>query len=69
MLITGCLITSRRMLRLVEEYNNQPAEIDANAFAAAIMSDAFGIAPQFNTLSDSTKARIFQRANEVSKEL
>lgn len=51
----------------VEEYNNQPAEIDANAFATVIMSDAFGMTPKFIGLSESTKTRIKERAKEIAK--
>lgn len=52
----------------VEEYNNQQAELDANAFATAIMADAFGIIPKFDGISESTKARIYERAKEIAKE-
>ena len=35
----------------VEEYNLQIAEVDANAFAAIIMTDFFSMKPQWNGLS------------------
>lgn len=46
----------------VEEYNLQIAEVDANAFAAIIMTDFFSMKPQWNGLSskviDTIKKRI-----------
>lgn len=45
----------------VEEYNLQPAEIDANAFAYIVMVDFFGIKPLFNGLSDTVKSKIMER--------
>ena len=35
----------------IEEYNLQIAEVDANAFAAIIMTDFFSVKPQWNGLS------------------
>lgn len=45
----------------VEEYNLQIAEVDANAFAAIIMTDFFSIKPQWNRLSDKVIATIEER--------
>lgn len=45
----------------VEEYNLQIAEVDANAFAGLVMIDFFGLKPLFEGLSDSVKAKIFDR--------
>lgn len=45
----------------VEEYNLQIAELDANAFAGLVMMDFFNLKPQFLGLSDSVKAKIFER--------
>lgn len=52
-----------------EEYNQQPIEVDANAFAYVVMVDMFGVEPQFNGLSDATKAMINHRASEIVKEI
>lgn len=46
-------------------YNRQPAEIDANAFAAAIMGDFFGQKPLFNGLDEKTIEMIQARAEEI----
>ena len=53
----------------VEEYNLQPAEIDANAFAYIVMVDFFGIKPLFNGLSENVKVKIMERVNEIVTEL
>lgn len=45
----------------VEEYNLQIAEVDANAFAAIIMTDFFSIKPQWNGLSDKVIDTIEKR--------
>ena len=50
----------------VDQYNNQPAEIDANAFALVVMATFFDLQPQFNGLSDAIKARIHERAKEIA---
>lgn len=49
----------------VDIYNQQPAELDANAFASAIMAANFGISPTFDALSEDTKALIKARAKEL----
>lgn len=43
----------------VEEYNLQPAEIDANAFAGTVMIEFFGIKPLFQGLSENVRTRIY----------
>lgn len=43
----------------VEEYNLQPAEIDANAFSGVVMVNFFGIKPLFQGLPDNVKAKIY----------
>lgn len=43
----------------VEEYNLQTAEIDANAFAGAVMVDCFGIKPLFHGLPENVKEKIY----------
>lgn len=52
-----------------EEYNLQFAEIDANAFAGLVMVDFFHLQPLFEGLSDSVKAKIFERMELLSTEL
>ena len=49
----------------VDIYNQQPAELDANAFASAIMAANFGISPTFDALSEDTKALIKARSKEL----
>lgn len=44
----------------VEEYNLQPAEIDANAFAGAVMVNLSGIKPLFHGLPENVKDRIYE---------
>lgn len=45
----------------VEEYNLQIAEVDANAFAAIMMTDFFSMKPQWNGLSDKVIDTIEKR--------
>lgn len=52
-----------------ESYNNQLAEIDANAFATIVMTDMFGISPQFYNLSETTKKMIKLRASKIAQDL
>lgn len=42
-----------------EEYNLQPAEIDANAFAAVYMHKKFGVSPLFRGYSEKLKNEIY----------
>lgn len=53
----------------VEAYNNQPAEIDANAFATIIMTDLFKLRPLYNGLSKKTVDNIMARIDIVLKSL
>lgn len=48
------------------EYNLQPAEIDANAYAALVMVSAFGVKPLFNGLPDEVKTEIYTRMNDLT---
>lgn len=48
-------------------YNMQPAELDANAFAAMVMRDAFGIEPLFEGLPETVRAAI--KAAEANIEI
>ena len=52
-----------------ETYNNQFAEIDANAFAAIIMTNFFSLTPQWNGLSDTVILKINSRIAEIEKNL
>lgn len=49
----------------IEEYNLQPAEIDANAFVVIALSDYFGVKPLFNSFSDKVKLQIQKRISEI----
>lgn len=51
-----------------EQYNLQPLEVDANAFAALVMSDFFGIAPRFQNLPESVRDAISGRMEQIRKE-
>lgn len=53
----------------IHEYNLQPAELDANAFAFLIMRSWFGLEPLFNSLDDGTKQKIRERAKVIEAEL
>ena len=53
----------------VEAYNNQLAEIDANAFATIIMTDLFKLRPLYNGLSKRTVDNIMARIDIVLKSL
>jgi len=53
----------------VEAYNNQIAEIDANAFATIIMTDFFNLRPLYNGLSKRTVDNIISRIDIVLKSL
>lgn len=53
----------------VDVYNQQPAEVDANAFGGLVMEDFFRLKPQFQGLSEGTRAKIFERMDEIVKEL
>lgn len=50
-------------------YNKQEAEVDANAFAAAIMMLMFGIRPLFKTLSEETREKIYAQTEIIMNEL
>lgn len=51
-----------------EQYNFQPLEVDANAFAALVMSDFFGIVPRFQNLPESVRNAISSRMEQIQKE-
>lgn len=52
-----------------EKYNNQLAEIDANAFASLIMIEFFHLQPLYHGLSASTVVKIKDRINIIAHEL
>lgn len=52
----------------IEQYNLQPLEADANAFGALIMSDFFGIVPQFRNMPDTVRKAIKDRMKQLQKE-
>lgn len=51
-----------------EQYNLQPLEVDANAFAALVMFDFFGIVPQFQNMPESVRDAISSRMEQIRKE-
>ena len=52
-----------------EQCNLLPAEVDANAFAAALMSAMFGVPPLFTGVSDTVKAAINAHQNGIMRDL
>ena len=53
----------------IDEYNAQPLEVDANAFAAGVMAEFFGISPQFLHMPESIRQLIYVRKRQIQKEL
>ena len=53
----------------IDEYNAQPLEVDANAFAAVVMAEFFGISPQFLNMPESIRQLIYVRKRQIQKEL
>ena len=49
----------------VEEYNLQPAELDANAYAAIVMERDFGLKALFQGLPDTVRKEIRKKASEI----
>lgn len=52
----------------INDYNNQPAELDANAFGYLVMKVMFGVEAQFNGLDKLTKHKILERAEILTIE-
>lgn len=48
-----------------EDYNLQPAEIDANAFAAVYMRERFGVSPLFKGYSENVKNEIHLQMEKI----
>lgn len=54
----------------ITEYNEQDAEIDANAFALIVLTDLLGQRPTLEQqLGSETWAKIRERADEIAREL
>ena len=51
----------------VEEYNLQPAEVDANAFAAIVLTDFFHLKPLWNGLPDTVITAINSRISTITR--
>lgn len=58
---------SREELPL-REFSMQPAEVDANAFAAVVVSAFFGVEPVFDEYPGVTRSRIDSRIAEIRRE-
>lgn len=52
----------------IERYNEQEAEIDANAFATAIMVAMFGVKPLFS-LDEKIKKKIYTKSEKILEEI
>ena len=50
-------------------YNMQPAEIDANAFAAIVMHNVFRLRPLFKSMPEDIIKKIYAHADEIAREL
>lgn len=53
----------------VEAYNNQIAEIDANAFASIVMMQMFQLKPLYQGLSKNTVSKIYDYVPKIIDEL
>lgn len=54
--------------KMVADYNRQPVEIDANAFAVLTMNYYFGIMPLFQNLDDDLRTEIYNKASRLASE-
>lgn len=52
-----------------EDYNLQPAEVDANAYASLVTASAFGCEPVFDSLSPCVLKAIKARMREIQNEI
>lgn len=52
----------------LREFSLQPAEVDANAFAAVVVSAFFGVEPVFDEYPRVTRSRIDNRIAEIRRE-
>lgn len=55
-----------RLCRNVNEYNLQKAELDANAYATAVMVTHFNCHPMFKGLDKMVKDEIYRRASGIA---
>lgn len=55
---------SREKYSSIDEYNLQPAEIDANAFGGVVMVTFFKRKPTFDSLSETVKNKIYEKMEE-----
>ena len=54
------------LCRNVNEYNLQKAELDANAYATAVMVTRFNCSPMFKGLDKRVKDEIYRRASGIA---
>ena len=52
----------------LREFSLQPAEVDANAFAAVVVSAFFGVEPVFDEFPGVTRSRIESRIAEIRRD-
>ena len=52
----------------LREFSIQPSEVDANAFAAVVVSAFFGVEPVFDELPGAARSRIDRRCEEIRKD-
>lgn len=52
----------------IRRYNEQEAEVDANAFATAIMVAMFNVKPLFYEFDDKIKEKIYEKAKKIVEE-
>ena len=52
----------------LREFSLQPAEVDANAFAAVMVSAFFGVEPVFDEYPGVTRSRIESRIAEIRRD-
>lgn len=52
----------------IKRYNEQEAEVDANAFATAIMVAVFNVKPLFYEFDDKIKEKIYEKAKKIVEE-
>ena len=53
----------------IDNYDNQPAEVDAAAFASLYMINYFQLMSKYSSVSSHTRVLIFKRMEEIKGEL
>ncbi len=53
----------------IDNYDNQPAEVDAAAFASLYMINYFQLMSKYSSVSSHTRVLIFKRMEEIMGEL